>query len=291
LTFFHRRARTLVHIERTRCCRKGTPGARTLRAVLCLLLTGSYVGAGHAAQPDPASEATAADPGLATPLDPVSAGSGGRDAGGEGGEAAPAQTGEPEPGVDAEAGDPDGAPPEVVAADPRWGERADSADALAEPTEPAAPSTLDFALGVQWFGLSGKIMPGIVLRFGEGLVWGAIEFSPIWLSQSSERFDGSFLGNQWGFHVELVPLRTRYVELMGGAGFEVYHLWGIHGDEALLGLALRLGALFRVTSELALTTTLRGYPIHSGGLGLGEARDGQRSVPLLGSLGAEWRFE
>jgi hypothetical protein len=140
------------------------------------------------------------------------------------------------------------------------------------------------------FNPRGKVMSGPVLRIGENLFWVAIEFSPIWLVEDSPDFDRSFLGNQWGFHVELAPIRTPRFELLGGAGLDVYHLWGIHGDEGLFAFTLKLHAQYRMTDRASMFATLRGYPLSSDGLELGRDRRGDMLVPILGSLGVEWRW-
>jgi hypothetical protein len=99
------------------------------------------------------------------------------------------------------------------------------------------------------------------------------------------------VGNQWGFYFSLAPLRTRYVEALGGVGIDVYHLWGIHGDEALTALSFKAQLHFRPTASVSIFGTLRSYALHSGGLELGTYRNRDRTVPVLAAVGAEWRFE
>jgi hypothetical protein len=179
-----------------------------------------------------------------------------------------------------------------VPADPNWHAPDSVDDDYVEPPTPKRPeSTLDVALGAQVYNPRGKLMAGPVLRVGENLFWVAIEFSPIWLVEESPDFDGSALGNQWGFHFELAPVRTPRFELLGGLGLDVYHLWGIHGDEVLFGMTLKLHAQFRMSERASMFGTLRAYPLSSSGLELGRDRRGDMLVPVLGSLGVEWRWQ
>jgi len=150
---------------------------------------------------------------------------------------------------------------------------------------------VDIALGAQVFGVSGKVMSGLSLRFGHELYWGEVEFTPIWLTQTSPDFDGRFVGNQWAFYFSLAPLRTRYVEALGGVGVDVYHLWGIHGDEALTALSFKAQVHFRPTASTSIFATVRSYALHSGGLELGAYRNSERTIPALAAVGGEWRFE
>lgn len=186
---------------------------------------------------------------------------------------------------------PDGAPPEVRAADPKWNEREQPASAQLEPAAGQERSDITVALGAQVFGVSGKAMSGLSLRIGRELYWGELEFSPVWLTQSSSEFNGHFLGNQWGFYFSLAPLRTRQVEVLLGIGADVYHLWEIHGDEVLAALAVRAQSHFHITEHATVFFNLRSYALHSEGLELGVRRDTSKYVPVLGALGAEWRFE
>ncbi len=150
---------------------------------------------------------------------------------------------------------------------------------------------MDAGLGAQVFGVRGKAMSGLMLRFGHRLYWGEIEFTPIWLTSDSADFEGSFLGNQWGFYFALAPIRARRAELLAGLGLDIYHLWKIHGDEVRASLSLKLETHFRVTPAASVFASLRGYPLHSEGLELGVDRRGERFVPLLGSVGGQWWFQ
>ena len=188
-------------------------------------------------------------------------------------------------------GSPASAPPPVVAADPNWYRRDSLDNDQAEPHDREPEDTVDVGLGFQLFNPRGKVMTGPTLRVGKNLVWFAIEFSPIWLIEESPDFADSFLGNQSGFHLELAPLRTPHFELLAGAGLDVYHLWGIHGDEALFALTLKVHAQFRINQSASVFATLRGYPLSSNGLELGRDRRGDMIAPVLGSVGFEWRWQ
>jgi len=193
-----------------------------------------------------------------------------------------------EPSVPSE--DPSGPPPKLSAADASWEDR--SAESAVDEEASAAPGwSPDVGLGAQVFGVSGKAMVGLSLRIGDELFWGEFEFTPIWLTKSSSDFDGNFVGNQWAFYFSLAPLRTRYVEGLVGVGLDVFHLWGIHSDEAFMALAFKGGIYGRPTKFLSVFMTVRSYALHSGGLELGTTRDRERTIPAVGTLGVEWRFE
>jgi hypothetical protein len=99
------------------------------------------------------------------------------------------------------------------------------------------------------------------------------------------------LGNQWGFYFSLAPLRTRYVEGLLGVGLDLFHLWGIHSDEAFLALSFKGAVHVRPTASVSIFATVRSYALHSGGVELGTYRNGERMIPVVGTLGSEWRFE
>ncbi|HEY6727632.1 MAG TPA: hypothetical protein VI197_26535 [Polyangiaceae bacterium] len=185
---------------------------------------------------------------------------------------------------------PSGPPPEVNAADSSWHEPSDESSVFSEAE--AAPSwSPDVGLGAQLFGVGGKAMVGLSLRVGDELFWGELEFTPIWLTKTSSDFDGSFVGNQWGFYFSLAPLRTRFVEGLLGGGLDLFHLWGIHSDEAFLALSFKAAIHVRPTPSVSLFATARSYALHSGGVELGTYRNGERTIPVVGTLGSEWRFE
>src|SRR5690606_17292648 len=201
-------------------------------------------------------------------------------------------SGEPDgPGSAPTAPEPAGAPPALLGADPDWHKAPVEDTGVQEPTRPPPQSTITLGLGAQVFGVQGKAMSGVVLRFGDAWFWVDLEFSPLWLTTQSPDWDGSFLGNHWGVAVSLAPLRTRRFELLGGFGLDVYHLWGIHGDIASLALALKLMAHFRATEQASVFASVRGYPLSSDDLELGVNRQGERGILLLGALGVEWRFQ
>lgn len=186
---------------------------------------------------------------------------------------------------------PPGPPPTLLPADPHWNESPAEGEAHPEPTEPPARSNVDAGLGLQLFGAQGKVMPGLSFRFGKGLYWGQFEFTPIWLTEASDEFGDHFLGNQWGAYFSLAPVRVSRVELHAGVGLDAYHLWGVHGDIGLFALALRFASHVRVSERVGAFATLRGYPLSSKGLELGTNRRGERLLPVIGSLGVEWRFQ
>ena len=192
--------------------------------------------------------------------------------------------------TDEASGTPAGPPPKIEAADSAWNERADESSAEAEP-DGAPESNVDLGVGAQVFGVSGKAMVGLSLRLGDGLYWGELEFTPIWLTRTSTDFDGSFVGNQWGFYFSLAPLRTRYVEGLVGVGLDLFHLWGVHSDELFTALSFKGGVHVRPAPSVSVFLTVRSYAWHSGGVELGTYRDGERTVPVVGTLGVEWRFE
>jgi hypothetical protein len=64
----------------------------------------------------------------------------------------------------------------------------------------ATPSSspLDSAVGGHWLFAAGKAMPGLTLRAGKGLWWGAFETSLVWLTEADPEGRFELLGNQLG---------------------------------------------------------------------------------------------
>lgn len=206
------------------------------------------------------------------------------------------QAGEAQGAGDAAEPAPAGAPPEVTPADTGWREPTDEPPAASGGELEAEPGAAqvwspDVGLGGQVFGVDGKAMAGLSLRVGDGLFWGELEFTPIWLSKRSPDFDGSFLGNQWGFYFSLAPLRTRFVEGLVGVGLDLFHLWGIHSDELFAALSFKAGVHVRPAASVSIFATARSYALHSEGVELGTYRNGERTIPVVGTVGTEWRFE
>jgi hypothetical protein len=284
-------SRITVHGYVRQCC-SGAARAHRLAALLVVAMVSSAPGLVRADQtpplpPSPSNEETQ-EPVRPSAQPTVQVAPG---AGAEGTPPKAAErSAEPEQRLPPEDAEPAGAPPAVVGADPNWHQATEDIGAP-EPTTMRPKTNVDLGLGVQLFGISGKLMSGLSFRFGKQLWWGEFELSPLWLTRNSAEFDGWLLGNQWGFYFSLAPLRSPRAELSGGVGLDVYHLWAIHRNEARLALSLKLRAQLWLTRNAGVFVTLRGYPVHSQGLELGVDRRGSKSVPLLGSLGAEWRFE
>jgi hypothetical protein len=135
-------------------------------------------------------------------------------------------------------------------------------------------------------------MPGLALRFGQGLWSGALEASLIWLTAAvPNQVQGrSFLGSQVGFFITVSPLHTARYELAIGPGVDFYPLWHIHADERQIAFALRASGHWRIAGTVGLFGSARCYLVSSRGLDLGTQRDGSGALPVLFSSGAEWWF-
>jgi hypothetical protein len=146
-------------------------------------------------------------------------------------------------------------------------------------------------VGGQWFLLDGKAMPGVVGRAGSEWWWGHLETSLLMTTEDAPNLDTPFLGSQFGGYVAVAPLHLERVEAHAGVGGDFYWLWAVHGDEWHVGLSLRASGHFWMTNQLGVFVTLRGYPVSTQGLELGTTRDGDDRLPILASLGLEWRPE
>ena len=142
----------------------------------------------------------------------------------------------------------------------------------------------------QWFWTQDKVMPGIELGLGRGLVEFDFELSFVASTQRSRDWDGTLLGNQLGAYLMLNPLRERYVDLSLGLGGDFYLLWGIHSDAAEAALVPRVSVRLWPLERLGITLTARTYLLPSRGLELGAQRDGSEAPAFLFSSGITWKF-
>jgi hypothetical protein len=142
----------------------------------------------------------------------------------------------------------------------------------------------------QWFWTQDKVMPGIELGLGRGLVEFDVEASFVVSTRSSRDWDGSLLGNQLGAYVMLSPLRQRYVDLSVGLGGDLYLLWGIHTEASEAALVPRVAVRLWPLERLGITLTARTYLVPSRGLELGTRRDGSEAPAFLFSSGLTWKF-
>ncbi len=182
-----------------------------------------------------------------------------------------------------------------------------SSAARAEPAESAERDTLEgdethaaaettarpgeLVLGVQYFWLSGKSMPGLTLQVGRGLFALDLEASLLWLTEPAQALDLSFVGMQLGAGVMLVPLRSRRFRAAAGLGADVYYPWRIHEDAVEAALSAKVTLHGWLTQEVALFATARAYPLSTHGLELGSERDGSSALPVLFTSGIAWRFQ
>jgi hypothetical protein len=142
----------------------------------------------------------------------------------------------------------------------------------------------------QWFWTQDKLMPGLELGVGRGLVELDLELSFVASTRSSRDWDGTLLGNQLGAYLMLSPVRQRHVELSLGLGGDFYLLWGIHSDAWEAALVPRVAVRLWPFERLGITLTARSYLFPSRGLELGTRRDGSEAPAFLLSSGITWKF-
>lgn len=142
----------------------------------------------------------------------------------------------------------------------------------------------------QWFWMQDKVMPGVELGMGRGLLEFDVELSFVATTQGSRDWDGTLLGNQLGAYVMLTPVRERYVDLSLGLGGDFYLLWGIHSDASEAALVPRVAVRLWPLERLGITLTARTYLLPSRGLELGTRRDGSEAPAFLFSSGITWKF-
>lgn len=144
-------------------------------------------------------------------------------------------------------------------------------------------------LGLQSLWVSEKVVVGPTMRIGQGMFFGRLETHLMWTTDTPAEFDRPFLGSQYGLYFEVLPLRHRYVELSVAAGADIFHLWGLHGNEVQASFSVKAGTRIRLTRQLGLNLEMRAYPVTSRGLELGTDRQGQEQPPLLFGTALEWR--
>lgn len=191
---------------------------------------------------------------------------------------------------------PGGEPPAVAASAPGWEEQdrpasdfASNGDALSSAAPRARRPRVRSWLGAQNLFVEDKVMPGLTWRVGYRVVWLDLEGSFVWLTRESPTLGTSFLGNHIGAHVMLAPLRVGGVLLRAGLGGDFYPLWNVHGDEWQAALTLRASAHVPLTKRVNVFGTARAYLVESDGVELGVDRQGGSRMPVLFSLGLEWR--
>jgi hypothetical protein len=181
-------------------------------------------------------------------------------------------------------------PTPAAASEPSW----DSRDG-AEPEPVEAPAETppelhrNLALGAQWFLVEGKLMLGPTLRGGHRWFWVHAETSFVFVTKAADAFGGGLLGSELGIAAALSPIHTEQVELMLGLGGDFYWLYGLHGDLWEAALSTRASGHFWLSRSIGVFGALRVYPAASRGLELGTRRSGEAGMPLLLSLGLEWR--
>jgi hypothetical protein len=183
---------------------------------------------------------------------------------------------------------PQGSPPPMHVSDPDW-YAPDKDDGASEDAEPPPDLHRNLGLGAQWFLIQDKIMPGLAVRGGKQWIWGHFETSFLFATESSPALDGSALGSQFGLYAAISPLNVERGEIHLGLGPDLYWLWGIHGDQWEIALSTRVSGHFWITRQLGTFASARFYPLSSNGLELGTTREGDAGIPVLFTLGLEWR--
>ncbi len=154
--------------------------------------------------------------------------------------------------------------------------------------ETKAATTTDIWTSVGWYWVSGKVMPGFSLFFGE-LFGGQVSVAPIWSTQDGNAPDETFLGAKFGLLAMMHPYSGEWVDLRVGLGVDIYYLGGINGDVSEVALAMTADATTWLTPKLGLFVGFRGYPLASTGLELGTDRSGDAGIPLLFQTGIRFR--
>jgi hypothetical protein len=157
------------------------------------------------------------------------------------------------------------------------------------PQAPKEPSLhRHLALGAQWFFVQDKSLFGPILRGGYEWFWVHTESSFL-TAKESPTFSGGILGNQFGIYAAVSPLNTDRAEFHLALGGDFYWLYRIHGDLWEAALSARASGHFWFSRQLGAFATVRAYPASSGGLELGTDREGEGGMPILLSIGLEWR--
>jgi hypothetical protein len=172
--------------------------------------------------------------------------------------------------------------------DPDW--YATERDQGAEEDAEALPDLhRNLGLGAQWFFVQDKIMPGLAFRGGHKWLWVHAETSFLFATESSPALDGAALGNQFGAYLAISPLNIERAEVHLGIGGDFYWLWGIHGDQWEVAFSTRLTGHYWLTRQLGAFASARAYPASTRGLELGTTRGDESGLPVLFTLGMEWR--
>jgi hypothetical protein len=145
-------------------------------------------------------------------------------------------------------------------------------------------------LRAQGFWAQGKVMPGAALGLRLGAVELDLEATLLWLTEPAPPRGLTFLGNQIGAHLMLLPVRERYCDVGVGLGGDFYWLWNVHGDAVEPALALKAEGNLWLTPRLGLHAAARVYPWKSPGLELGSTRADEAGSPVLFSTGITWRL-
>ncbi len=161
------------------------------------------------------------------------------------------------------------------------------------PTEAGADAAMthgEARSSLQTLWTRDKVIVGGTLRVGQDMYFGALETHLMWTTATPTSIDRPFLGSQYGLYFELVPLRSRYFELSTALGADVFHLWGIHGDEVQISLSTKIQGCARLPRGWGVTLGARAYPVSTPGVALGETRAGGSGMPVLLSTGVEWTW-
>lgn len=140
-------------------------------------------------------------------------------------------------------------------------------------------------LGAQAFWVVGKVIPSVVFRFDlHKVLWLDVEAGFIFLTNPPPGSD-SFVGSPFGAHLLYAPFRTPKVELAAGLGADTHYLWGINLDVVEVAMSVIASANYWFTPHFGVFGSVRGYPIFTSGLELGNFRNGSAGLPLLFATG------
>jgi hypothetical protein len=143
------------------------------------------------------------------------------------------------------------------------------------------------------FLVQKKVMPQFRLYFVNGK-WLSMIFGATFLA--STHYDkltdqGGFLGNLFEVHLGAYHRFFDRVSIAASTGLDYYSLWAINLDEAKLGLPLVAEVQATLVGRFGVYAQARWYLLKSSGLEPGERVNGDKTAPLLVSVGgtlASW---
>ena len=130
---------------------------------------------------------------------------------------------------------------------------------------------------------TGRVQPRLDLSGHLGLVFSEDD-------ETEQGAAGSFLGSTFDLHLLYrIPVQ-RGTHLRTGGGFDVYPLFGIHGEEVHGGLVSVVDIISQISPGFYGFLRARYYLVHNEGFQPGNSQDGNSGSPLVWSAGLSWRF-